>query len=492
MNKKDLVNEFLELKKASFQPEKDWDLIWVLSAGELDIAKDYKNKRNETRDRIESGIRLVKEITALRLSKNSLTFEDIKQSGPKIYFSGYNPHNRLMKKYISQSYFKNKYHFPDENILIGPQENILHTDSQFQKFPKKFIEENRKIVIVTDAYHLPRSKRYLKKYPKKFDENKFIFYPSKPLNLNIKQINLEIKKIIRYTKNKILPDIQIPEKIVILGANGFIGSHLTEKLQKLDTNFEVFSRSKHDFKKIKTLEDLISGVTTIFHLANNITESQEILNSDLANTRNLIKAVIKYAPKAKIVYISSFAVYKQPEKHEIINETFPTIPRNNYGKSKLDQENLLISESKKNNFSVISLRLSNIYGPSKKTNQHSAVAKFIEQIQKDKTVFIGSDGKQTRDYLYIEDVIAALITSIYIKNNTPLVVNICSGNSFSTNNLVRLIEQTLGKKAEVEYLKSQSGEGFWRAKNIFARKILSWKPKFSLKQGLKLSVQRSK
>jgi uncharacterized SAM-binding protein YcdF (DUF218 family) len=192
-----LKREFSELKDLpNPKPKTDWDLIWVLSGDQLDIKKNYKNQRNETRERFETGINLAKEITSRR--------GGIK---PKIYFSGYNNHNRLMSNYVKQSYFQKKYNFPDENIIIRPKENNLHTDSQFQNFPEELILKYRIIVIVTDAYHIPRCRRYLKKYPEKFPTGKFIFYPSQPVILDEKPVNLEIEKILKYTENKILPEL---------------------------------------------------------------------------------------------------------------------------------------------------------------------------------------------------------------------------------------------------------------------------------------------
>lgn len=202
--KKKLLKEFQKIPSLqNLTPEKDWNLIWVLSAREIDINETSDGQRNETKDRLETGINLAKEITILRAGNQKLTIQKIKRHGPKIYYSGYNDHNRLMRKYKKNKFFENQYNFPSQNILVGPQENILHTDHQFQKMPQKLISENKKIVIVTGAYHIPRCQRYLSKYPQKFLTSQFIFYPSQPLDLDNKLVNLEIKKIINYTKEGI-------------------------------------------------------------------------------------------------------------------------------------------------------------------------------------------------------------------------------------------------------------------------------------------------
>jgi len=208
--KKKLTKEFSQLKSLSNLESKiDWDLIWVLSADQLDINRSYKNRRNETRERFETGINLAKQVGSLRTGhgQSQITLENIINHTPKIYFSGYNNHNKLMTKYVNELYFEHQYNFPGTNIIIGPTEDNIHTDSQFQKFPEELISKNRIIVIITDAYHIPRCRRYLIKYLKKFPKEKFIFYPSKPIVLTEKSIKLEINKILKYTENKILPNL---------------------------------------------------------------------------------------------------------------------------------------------------------------------------------------------------------------------------------------------------------------------------------------------
>ena len=97
--KKKLIAEFKNLTSLEKLIPQDWDLIWVLSAGEIYIRNSLNGEQNETQERLETGIKLVKNITAKRLGKRHLSLAEIKSHGPKIYFSGYNDHNRQMKKY---------------------------------------------------------------------------------------------------------------------------------------------------------------------------------------------------------------------------------------------------------------------------------------------------------------------------------------------------------------------------------------------------------
>src|SRR3970040_824397 len=100
--KKGLLAEFKRTScLKSPVPRKDWGLIWVLSADQVDIKKEYK-KGNDTKERFEAGLKLTKKISTLRLKqKKTLSLKDMRQVSPEIYFSGYNSHNRLMRKYIN-------------------------------------------------------------------------------------------------------------------------------------------------------------------------------------------------------------------------------------------------------------------------------------------------------------------------------------------------------------------------------------------------------
>lgn len=200
-----ISSEFKHLPKNA-KVRGDWQIIWVLTGYKTSLAVGNPEAKSDTGRRLDAGIKLAKRVASLRAPKETpkLRIEKIKVNYPKIYISGYNSHNQKLKKLRSQDYFEKNYHFPKENIIIGPLEGIRHTGDQFEKFPKQFLRTFRKIIIVTDTYHIPRVKRYVRKFFKN-DEKRFILYYPEPPVLGKRQVQYEIKKIIQYSKENIIP-----------------------------------------------------------------------------------------------------------------------------------------------------------------------------------------------------------------------------------------------------------------------------------------------
>lgn len=213
-------------------PKEDWDLIWVLSGSPIDIAEEFKEgseskevlfdakdkiaaedtarKINESKERLETGIKLAKEIAAKRLNKivEELTSEDIRSAGPDIYWNATNWGNDNLRTRISDG-FLDKYNFPSEKIVISPNLGIQHTGHQFEKIEDAIIEGRRKIVIISSAYHLPRVKRYLHKKGSKITEENSVLYASEPKRFPVGKSLGEIKKVPGYIKQGILPEEKI-------------------------------------------------------------------------------------------------------------------------------------------------------------------------------------------------------------------------------------------------------------------------------------------
>jgi DUF218 domain len=162
------------------------DLIWVLSGYETSW-----DAGSDTRRRLENGIRLAKKLSC-------------DDRAPKVYISGYNEHNTNLRHHLSKRVLERTYGFPKGRLIIGPLENILHTDDQFKKFPKTFLASGGNILIVTDAYHIPRVMRYVDKHFKK-DADRFSYYPARPVTMTKKQIDAEIEKILVYSKRNVIP-----------------------------------------------------------------------------------------------------------------------------------------------------------------------------------------------------------------------------------------------------------------------------------------------
>lgn len=204
-----VLREMRELADAELpKAEEDWDLIWVLSGSPIDIAiESTKKSRNESRERLETGLKIAREVTAVRLKKDpkDVTAEDILSSGPDVFWNAKDWANDNLRQRAEEGLLEKRYNFPRQKIIISPNLGIEHTSHQFERFPEELEEKSRKVVIVSDTYHLPRVKRTSKKYDA-IPPGKIIWYPSESKKLpRFRQARAEIKKIPQYVRGGILP-----------------------------------------------------------------------------------------------------------------------------------------------------------------------------------------------------------------------------------------------------------------------------------------------
>lgn len=283
------------------------------------------------------------------------------------------------------------------------------------------------------------------------------------------------------------------QKILITGAGGFVGSHLVSRLKKLkNTRLKTLDREKHSLEDKKSLLGLVDGCDLIFHLAAiNNPISSELFKINTLGTANILEAIKEKAPRSRLVFPSTFAVYRTPNKGEKVTENFELAPRNRYGLSKLLTEEIVRYYSNIEGIKSVILRLSNVYGPGIEPFRHSVVATFFDLIKKGKPLTINGDGRQTRDFVYIDDIVDALVASAGLKSNFE-VVNACSGEEISIKALVGAVGEVIGKRVRVTYQKADlSGGGFWRGDNAKAKKVLGWKPKTDFKLGLKKTWEKT-
>ena len=210
-----VVGELREISEKELpKPEFDWGTIWVISGPELNWEGDKINPGersagyNQTRKRWETGLKMAREVTALRLNKklNEVSIDDIKKHGPTIYFNGTKAHNDNFKEFARPGgQLETEFDFPSSNVRISENIGIKHTDHQFEDFPKDMLVEGNKLVIVSDLYHIPRLTRYADKYPDKFLAKQTVFYPAEPLTVPVAPTLREARKIHTYIKGGILP-----------------------------------------------------------------------------------------------------------------------------------------------------------------------------------------------------------------------------------------------------------------------------------------------
>jgi len=296
-------------------------------------------------------------------------------------------------------------------------------------------------------------------------------------------------------------------RILITGGGGFIGSHLYESLTKNRNKITIIdsfiNQKRTSFPKAKLYAvDITSPYVKrifkqekpdlIFHLAGPINLRREI-SDPLFNTGFKIiggfKKILDYSRDyrvKKIIFASSGGAIYENAKIVPTPETYQAHPFSLYGLANLFLERLLIEYSKmyRLNFSI--LRLSNVYGPRQWIT--GVIPSFIISILNFKPPKIIGDGTQTRDFVFIDDVIRALI--ITAKNQKNGIFNVGSGEETSIRTLINKIIEILNIKIKPKYVPLKHTEEVKRSVLTISkiRKELNWRPKYSLEGGLKKTI----
>ena len=297
------------------------------------------------------------------------------------------------------------------------------------------------------------------------------------------------------------------KRALVTGGCGFIGSHLVEKLIKL--NYEViiidnlstgrleninnFKNKckfyKVDITNIKQIDKHFKNVDVVFHCAAladivpSIQNPENYYNSNVTGSLNVISSCIKHKVK-KIIYTASSSCYgiskKIPTKEkEKINPEYP------YALTKYLGEQIILHWSKVYKIKSISLRLFNVYGPRSRTSgtYGAMFGIFLAQKIFSRPFTVVGNGEQKRDFTYISDIVEVLIKASK-SNLTQEIFNIGSGRSVSVNHIVKLLN---GKKIRIPKRPGEPEITFADISKV--KKKLKWKPKIKIENGIKLLLE---
>ncbi len=300
-------------------------------------------------------------------------------------------------------------------------------------------------------------------------------------------------------------------KILVTGGSGQVGSYLGERLSGNNeiTIIDNFSNNLNNIKlpsKIKIIKgdirnqrmvnDLVSKMDTIIHAAAQTSVKRSIedpiydADNNINGTLNLLEAARK-SDTEHFIYISSAAVYGKPINLPI-DEEHPTNPLSPYGLSKLTGERYAMLYCSLYGLPVVCVRPFNIFSPRQNPNSpySGVITKFIERIRNNQNPVIFGDGNQTRDFVYIEDVVDAISKAIVNKKAIGEIFNIGTGKPTRIKELANIIINISNKNLEPEFAPASIGDIRESYADITkARKILGYKPKYLLEQGLKLCIQ---
>lgn len=212
-------------------------------------------------------------------------------------------------------------------------------------------------------------------------------------------------------------------------------------------------------------------------------DKNKVFKTNILGTTNILKACVKNKVK-KIIFASSAAVYGNTNKFPI-KETQKILPINPYGLSKAKAELQILSYHKKYDLNYSILRYSNVYGPRQKHKLEGGVISiFCNRAKLLKNIIIYGDGRQTRDFIYIDDVNKANYFSLVSPIN--FIANISTNKETSILELVKIINKVSQRKMKI-ILKFVKKEGIKRSRLSYSliKHLLNWKPATNLENGIK-------
>lgn len=287
------------------------------------------------------------------------------------------------------------------------------------------------------------------------------------------------------------------EKIAVTGATGFIGSHLVNKLKKDGFKLNVLVREKSekgkkgvfygDLVKNQGLENFLKGARVAVNLVGGYHPPfNNQLETNALALNNLCEAAIKAGVK-KIIHISSSAVYGSRPQKGLFTERNKANPDTLYGLSKYFSEEIGSYYHKNYGLNFIILRPSNVYGPG---NEDGVIYRFAKSIKEKGYVEIFGDGKNLRDYLFVDDMVNAIVKAIKFDCKFE-VFNVGLGKAYSLLAVVNLFERVFERRVKIQYKKELVKTSYLIASNVNkAKKLLKWQPKHSVEEGLKITLSQ--
>ena len=293
---------------------------------------------------------------------------------------------------------------------------------------------------------------------------------------------------------------------LILGGGGFIGGNLARGLVAKGHRPRIFTRSSSSLSKITDILDdveivygdfmddvavlrAMEDIEVVFHLISttfpNTTTHSGVYDvfSNLIPTIRLIEICLANQVK-KVVYASSGGtIYGEPQQIPI-PETHILQPTSIYGQSKLTIENYLNFYTRSTPLEVNVLRISNPFGPGQKLlGVQGIISVAMGCIYYDRAIKIYGQGETIRDYIYIDDVIKALILAA--EKSGSSIVNISSGVGKSVSEIIEAVEEVTGQSIRREFIPPRPGDVKINIlANDLAKQVYGWQPEVEFSEGL--------
>jgi len=304
-------------------------------------------------------------------------------------------------------------------------------------------------------------------------------------------------------------------KILVTGGAGFIGSHLTDKLIEKDHQVVVIDNlstgkkenlnPKAKFYEVDICDSKISQIfqeekpEIIFHFAAQIDVRKSVENpienaqTNILGTLNLLENCCDISVKKFVFASTGGAIYGDtnviptPENHS-------ENPESPYGICKLTVEKYLNFYKKTFGLDYTALRLANVYGPRQNfKGEAGVIAIFCDKMLKNEQTIINGEGEQTRDFIYVDDVVEAALLAVsgeQFPGSFVPVYNIGTAKEISINEIFRKIKELTNSNCKEIHGPAKLGEQKRSCLDYSkAKRELNWQPKYSLEQGLKKTIK---
>ncbi len=299
---------------------------------------------------------------------------------------------------------------------------------------------------------------------------------------------------------------------LITGAAGFLGSalanhvaHEGHQVRGLDdlsagdpkslSSGVLFTRG--DVNDRPKLWTLLQDVDCVYHLAARVSVPESVLYpreynaTNVGGTVSLMEAMRDVGVR-RVVLISSGAVYGDQQRQPLPETAVPD-PRSPYAVSKLAAEYYVRTIGKLWGIETVCLRVFNTYGPGQRLppSHPPVIPNFLHQAVRNGTLVVHGDGTQSRDYVFVDDVIRAMVAAATTPEVDRRLINVGSGTETVVREVVQRVLEITGSSAEVVYNpRTDPGVSRMCANLALARKTLGYEPRVSLADGIRMTLER--
>ncbi len=292
------------------------------------------------------------------------------------------------------------------------------------------------------------------------------------------------KGFAKYKKRKEKGKKMKGKTVLVTGGAGFIGKNVTDELVKTGNRVVCYEKDQDITKPLRVTEH----IDVVMHLAAIVGKGEsekKMVETNVLGTRNVLEWCKQQ--RTRMVFVSTCMVYGNPKRNPV-DESTEVNPIDGYAKSKAVAEELCVKYAREKNVDCVIVRLFNPYGKGQK--QPFLVPSIIDAM-KGNTKLVLNAPELKRDYVHINDVVAALVKAGE-KGKKADVINIGSGRGQTVQEVVAAVEKVAEQKINYVFTHNEVAVKEIWASIKKAKQVLGWEPKISFEEGIKMLVEEEK